>query len=112
MEKRGEELRPTSVRVLGIDISVVYDPDLDEDLLGCFCAERLEVRVRDGLNPENTRLILWHELCHVVESLGEIKISEAGICLMSMGFIQMMKDNPALAWWSFGTPDVGWTRDK
>ncbi len=108
MGENDEELRPRRVRVLGIDIEVIYDSDLDEELLGCFCPERLEIRIRDGLNAENTRLVLWHELCHVVESLGEVKISEAGICLMSTGFIQMMKDNPALAWWSFGALEPGW----
>ena len=104
MKDNEEDLRPQSVRVLGIDISVKYDPEIDEELLGCFSPEELEITIKDGMNEENTRLILWHELCHVVECLGEVKISEAGICLMSTGFVQMMKDNPSLAWWSFGRP--------
>lgn len=105
-----EELRPTKVRVLGIDIAVIYDPEIDAELLGCFCPEKLEIRIREGLPIENTRLILWHELCHVVESLAEIKISESGICMFSTAFIQMIKDNPHLAWWSFNIPEPGWTK--
>jgi hypothetical protein len=103
-----QELRPTTVRVLGIDIQIKYDATIDPELLGSYCPEKLEISIRDGLSAENTRLILWHELCHVIESLGEVKISEAGICLMSTGFIQMMRDNPALAWWSFGALGPGW----
>ena len=108
MAEPPQDLRPTRVSVLGIEVKVFYSEDIPDDLLGFYDPEKLEVHVRDGLPAENTRLILWHELCHVVESLGEIKISEAGICVMSTGFIQMMKDNPDLAWWSFGAPQPGW----
>lgn len=106
MSKDNNELRPTSVSVLGIEVKINYSKDLSDELLGYYDSETLEVWVRDGLNAENTRLILWHELCHVVESLGDIKISESGICLMSTGFIQMMKDNPTLASWSFGSREL------
>jgi len=98
------DLRPRKITVLGIEIDVIYTTTLDEDLQGQYDPERLEIEIRDGLCAENTRLILWHELCHVVESLGDIRISETGICLYSTAFIQMMRDNPCLAWWSFGSP--------
>lgn len=97
------ELRPERVRVLGIDIEVRYVDEL-EDCLGSFDATELEIQVLDGLSAENTRLVLWHELTHVVEVLLELKVSEGAICAFSTGFIQMMRDNPILAAWSFGAP--------
>ena len=101
-----DEGLPKYVSVLGIKIKVIVSKDVPDELLGYYDTEKLEVWVRAGLPYENTRLVLWHELCHVVESLAEIKISEAGICCMSTGFIQMVKDNPELAWWSFGVPPI------
>ena len=112
MQEGDKSLRPSSIKVLGIKIKVVYDPDIDSELLGYFCPEKLEIGIKEGLSAENTRLILWHETCHAVESLAEIKISEAGICVFSTAFIQIMRDNPDLAWWSFGTEQQGWNRDK
>jgi hypothetical protein len=98
------EVRPQLVRVFGVDVAVRYVEEL-EDRLGLFDATKLEIQVLDGLNAENTRLVLWHELTHVVEVLLEIKVSEAGICGFSTGFIQIMRDNPILASWSFGVPE-------
>ena len=95
------EIRPTSVRVLGLVVDIEYVSEL-EDCLGTFDPTALKIQVLDGLPAENTLLVLWHELCHVVESLLEVKISEAGICAFSTGFIQIMRDNPELAAWSFG----------
>ena len=96
--------RPTSVNVLGIEIEIEYTHTLDEDLHGQYDPDALKIEIRDGLNAENTRLILWHEITHVVESLGALRITETGICLFSTAFIQIMKANPSLAWWSFGVP--------
>jgi|10_taG_2_1085330.scaffolds.fasta_scaffold08060_6 hypothetical protein len=102
------DFRPTSVRVLGIDIKVVYSKDLDPELHGQYDPDTLTIEVSDGLNAENTRLVLWHELVHVIESLGSLTVSETAVCLFSTGFIQILKDNPTLAFWSFGiTPERG-----
>ena len=112
MEQKIESVRPKSVNVLGVDIPILYDANIDSELLGYFCPEKLEIGVKDGLSVENTRLILWHEICHAVECLAEIKISESGICVFSTAFIQLMRHNPDLAWWSFGTEQPGWNKDK
>lgn len=98
----GEALRPSSVRVLGIEIKIRYVDEVGEDCMGSFCPEQLEILIQDNLPAENQRLVLWHEICHVIEVLGEIKISEAGICLYSTAWIQIMRDNRELATWSFG----------
>jgi len=96
-------IRPTSVRVLGIDIRIEYvDKDIiGDDLQGTYDPDQLLIQVKEGMDPGNTRLVIWHEICHIIESLASISMTESAICIYSTGFIQIMLDNEDFAKWSF-----------
>jgi len=86
-----------NIRVEYVDKEIIGD-----DLQGIYDPDQLLIQIKEGMNADNTRLVLWHELCHVIESLAALSISESGICIFSTGFIQIMTDNRELARWSFG----------
>tara|TARA_R110002012_G_scaffold39644_1_gene109562 strand:- start:1449 stop:1748 length:300 start_codon:yes stop_codon:yes gene_type:complete len=96
------DVRPNIIKVLGQVIRVNYCqlPDCQGDYDPCTQT----IRVDETLGANLQRLVIWHELTHVLEDLFSIELSETDVCALSTGFVQIMLDNKDLAEWSFGSP--------
>tara|TARA_R110002012_G_scaffold69002_1_gene178851 strand:- start:1404 stop:1706 length:303 start_codon:yes stop_codon:yes gene_type:complete len=95
------DVRPNSIKVLGQVIRVNYCqlPDCQGEYDPC---EQL-IKVDETLCPNLQRLVIWHELTHVIEDLFSIELSETDVCAISTGFVQIMLENKELVDWSFGS---------
>ena len=97
-------VEPEIVRVLGHDIHIEYVDLSDEDLHGDYDPNTHRIRIDKSLTPTLKRLVIFHELTHVVEDLFAIELTETDVCIISTAFVAMLADNKELGNWAFGFP--------
>ena len=97
------EVRPLSVTVFGQQIQIIYTNDLP-DAHGEYDPNSQIIKIDDNLSSSLARLVIFHELLHVVEDLCDLRLSESYICILSTAIIQMIVDNNDLSNWAFGVP--------
>lgn len=92
---------PYRYRVL-LDVKAFENP-ADDRVLGETAPDKLTIVIRPGLPPDIERVVVWHELTHVVMSLfgwlGEkpIRASEEAITdLVSQAQMDVLRRNPRL----------------
>tara|TARA_A100001201_G_C4091093_1_gene202089 strand:- start:1419 stop:1748 length:330 start_codon:yes stop_codon:yes gene_type:complete len=100
---------PSVIRVLGHNIKVQYENLEDEELHGDYDPNTHTIRIDKNLlkSPDVLRLVIFHELTHVLESYFSIELTETQVCALSTAFIAIIVDNKELSEWAFGFPIKG-----
>ena len=98
---------PSVIRVLGHNIKLNYTDLESEELHGDYDPNTHTIRIDKNLinHPDVLRLVIFHELTHVIESYFSIELSESQVCAISTAFIAIIVDNKELSEWAFGFPN-------
>jgi hypothetical protein len=90
--------RPSSVRVLGKPVSMLYvdEGDLDFANNGVFMHDKLKIVIKNGLPIALEQEIVLHELTHAVSEFMNIDMTEHQVTALAAGMVQMFRDNTEL----------------
>jgi hypothetical protein len=69
---------PESIKILGNEIKVKYDPSLfaDRERYGEYCSRSMTITLDGTLSPQKTYLIFCHELVEAMSDIFLINIEE------------------------------------
>lgn len=95
--------RPKHIDVLGRRVSIVDGiPEYHENrenTLGLWEVFHNRISLRENLPPDQERATLVHELCHDIEQVCGICVSEQDIASFSSVLFAVMRANPGLVSW-------------
>lgn len=100
---RPKPKRPDFIDVLGRRISISTGipkyHENHENTLGYWEAFVNRISIREGLPPDQEKATFVHELCHEIEQVCGICVSEQDIASFSSVLFGVMRANPELVAW-------------
>ena len=66
----------------------------DTGSFGQYDSAANEIKVKNGLHPDVADNTICHELCHVIETMVGIQLTEEQIQAMGFGWYTIIRDNP------------------
>lgn len=86
---------PTTLKIVGRDVTVSVVEDL-EDKLGECHAEECLIKVSKGQPPQTEADTLLHECVHTIDERFQLNLTERQVYCTTVGLIALLKDNPYL----------------
>lgn len=66
----------------------------DTGSFGQYCSATNDIKVKEDLHPDVRDNTICHELCHVIETMVGIQLTEEQIQAMGFGWYTIIRDNP------------------